>query len=118
MAPGAGQTGAGPASGPATPVGPDGTGGTSPGLPYPPWASPSTAGGGPSPWTGTPPGDPPPGGRHRRPAWIALVLLLVLILAGVATVFLTERGNADDTPARSAGILTHSTTDTGTLRVR
>jgi len=87
-------------------------------MPYPPWASPSSTGSGPSPWTGSPPGDPPPARRTRRPVWIALVLLLALILAGVATVFLTERGNADDNPARSAGIFMHSTTDTGTLRVR
>lgn len=104
-----------PAATPPAParVGPDGTGGTNPSLPYPPWASP--AGTGPGGWTGAPPGDPPRRRGTRRPVWIALALLLALILAGVATVLLSERGD-DEGAGRPAAHSTHSTTDT--LRVR
>ena len=104
-----------PAAPPPAParVGPDGTGGTNPALPYPPWANPSATG--PGAWTGAPPGDPPRRRAGRRPVWIALVLLLALIVAGVVTVLLSERGN-DRTAGRPAAISTHGTTDT--LRVR
>jgi len=84
---GGAQTGFGP--GPR--VGPDGVGGTNPALAYPPWSQTGTG------WT-APPGDQPRRRGTRRPVWIALVLLLALILAGLATVLMSERDND-----RSAG---------------
>jgi serine/threonine-protein kinase len=95
------QSGAAGLGGPGTPptpppvrVNPDGVGGTNPAQPYPPWtAAPSSTG-----WTPARPGDQPRRRGGRRPVWIALILLLALILAGVATVLMSER-SAD----RSAG---------------
>jgi eukaryotic-like serine/threonine-protein kinase len=95
--------------GPAPAGNPDGTGGTSPGLPYPPWAGPGGAA------TATWSGGPPRRRGSRRPLWIALVLLLALILAGLATVLLSERD--DESAGRPAAISTHSTT-ADTPRVR
>jgi serine/threonine-protein kinase len=115
----------GPGGQPATPVpgqarvGPDGVGGTNPALPYPPWAGPggpgTPAGAGAGPWTAAPPGDPPR--RTRRPVWIALVLLLALILAGVATVLMTGRDDDESAGRPARSLSTHSIT-TDTLRVR
>jgi serine/threonine protein kinase len=65
---------------------PDGVGGTNPALAYPPW-TPTP----PAAWT-APPGEVPPRRATRRPLWIALALLLALILAGIATVLMSESG--------------------------
>jgi serine/threonine-protein kinase len=68
-------------------VNPDGVGGTNPALAYPQWTPPpSTAG-----WT-APPGEVRRRRSARRPLWIALALLLALILAGLATVLMSESG--------------------------
>jgi serine/threonine-protein kinase len=104
------QSGAAGLGGPGTPptppparVNPDGVGGTNPALPYPPWtAAPSTAG-----WTPAPPGDQPRRRGGRRPVWIALVLLLALILAGLATVVMSER-SADRSAGPPAAVPTYS----------
>ena len=118
--------GAQPAHGPGAPpaapvpgaqprVGPDGVGGTNPALPYPPWAGPDGTGAGR--WTAAPPGDPPRRRGTRRPVWIALVLLLALVLAGVATVLMTGRGDDESAGRPARSLSTHSIT-TETLRVR
>ena len=65
---------------------PDGVGGTNPALAYPQWTPTPPAG-----WT-APPGEVPPRRATRRPLWIALALLLALILAGIATVLMSESG--------------------------
>ena len=65
---------------------PDGVGGTNPALAYPQWTPTPPAG-----WT-APPGEIPPRRATRRPLWIALALLLALILAGIATVLMSESG--------------------------
>ena len=65
---------------------PDGVGGTNPALAYPQW-TPTP----PASWT-APPGEVPPRRATRRPLWIALALLLALILAGIATVLMSESG--------------------------
>jgi len=65
---------------------PDGVGGTNPALAYPQWTPTPPAG-----WT-APPGEVPPRRATRRPLWIALGLLLALILAGIATVLMSESG--------------------------
>jgi serine/threonine protein kinase len=101
---GAPPTHSGPAGGaqagfgPGPRVGPDGVGGTNPALAYPPWSQTGTG------WT-APPGDQPRRRGTRRPVWIALVLLLALILAGLVTVLMSERD--DD---RSAGAPAAATT--------
>jgi hypothetical protein len=61
-------------------------GGTNPALAYPQWTPTPPAG-----WT-APPGEVPPRRATRRPLWIALALLLALILAGIATVLMSESG--------------------------
>ena len=65
---------------------PDGVGGTNPALAYPQWTPTPPAG-----WT-APPGEVPSRRATRRPLWIALALLLALILAGIATVLMSESG--------------------------
>ena len=65
---------------------PDGVGGTNPALAYPQWTPTPPAG-----WT-APPGEVPPRRATRSPLWIALALLLALILAGIATVLMSESG--------------------------
>ena len=65
---------------------PDGVGGTNPALAYPQWTPTPPAG-----WS-APPGEVPPRRATRRPLWIALALLLALILAGIATVLMSEGG--------------------------
>ena len=65
---------------------PDGVGGTNPALAYPQWTPTPPAG-----WT-APPGEVPRRRATRRPLWIALALLLALILAGIATVLMSESG--------------------------
>jgi eukaryotic-like serine/threonine-protein kinase len=65
---------------------PDGVGGTNPALAHPQWTPTPPAG-----WT-APPGEVPPRRATRRPLWIALALLLALILAGIATVLMSESG--------------------------
>ena len=65
---------------------PDGVGGTNSALAYPQWTPTPPAG-----WT-APPGEVPPRRATRRPLWIALALLLALILAGIATVLMSESG--------------------------
>ncbi len=65
---------------------PDGVGGTNPALAYPQWTPTPPAG-----WT-APPGEVPQRRATRRPLWIALALLLALILAGIATVLMSESG--------------------------
>lgn len=75
------------------------------------------------PPTGFPPGPHPPAARRRPsrwPLWIAGALLLVLAVAGVATVLLDRGTGGDGNPSRSAGPPAehqHSRT-TDTLRVR
>ncbi|HST67770.1 MAG TPA: hypothetical protein VLM05_21545, partial [Mycobacteriales bacterium] len=103
-----GSTAAGPAGpGGGTPpgfpgprVGPDGVGGTNPAIPYPPWSQTGT-------WTAPPPDEPRRRGT-RRPVWIALVLLLALILAGLATVLLSERADDDRSAGAPAALTTYS----------
>ena len=88
----AAQSGAAGLGGPGTQppparVNPDGVGGTNPALAYPQWTpTPSAAG-----WT-APPGEVRRRRAARRPLWIALALLLALILAGLATVLMSESG--------------------------
>jgi serine/threonine-protein kinase len=93
---------AAPAPGAAPRANPDGVGGTNPALAYPPWtSSPSGTG-----WT-APPGEVPRRRTARRPLWIALVLLLALILAGIATVLMSE-GGADESAGPPAAVSTFS----------
>jgi eukaryotic-like serine/threonine-protein kinase len=80
---------------------PDGVGGTNPALAYPPWRS-SGAG-----WT-APPGEVLPRRTGRRPLWIALALLLALIVAGVATVLMSERGDENESAGRPAAVSAYS----------
>jgi hypothetical protein len=62
-------------------------GGTNPALAYPPWTgAPSTG------WPAAPPGDRRRRRGSRRPFWIALVLLLALVAAGIATVLMSANG--------------------------
>jgi eukaryotic-like serine/threonine-protein kinase len=88
----AAQTGAAGLGAPGTQppparVNPDGVGGTNPALAYPQWTPTPTAAG----WT-APPGEVRRRRAARRPLWIALALLLALILAGLATVLMSESG--------------------------
>jgi eukaryotic-like serine/threonine-protein kinase len=88
----AAQTGAAGLGAPGTQppparVNPDGVGGTNPALAYPQWTPTPTAAG----WT-APPGEVRRRRVARRPLWIALALLLALILAGLATVLMSESG--------------------------
>jgi eukaryotic-like serine/threonine-protein kinase len=69
-------------------VNPDGVGGTNPALAYPQWTPTPTSAG----WTAAPPGEVRRRRAARRPFWIALALLLALILAGLATVLMSESG--------------------------
>jgi hypothetical protein len=77
-------------------------GGTNPALAYPPWTPPPSGSG----WT-APPGEVPRRRSARRPLWIALALLLALILAGVATVLMSE-GGKDESAGRTAAVSTYS----------
>jgi hypothetical protein len=76
-------------------------GGTNPALAYPPWSQTGTG------WT-APPGDQPRRRGTRRPVWIALILLLALILAGLATVLLSGRDDNDRSAGAPAAASTHS----------
>ncbi|HEY7102002.1 MAG TPA: serine/threonine-protein kinase [Mycobacteriales bacterium] len=91
----AAQSGAAGLGGPGTQppparVNPDGVGGTNPALAYPQWTPAPSAGN----WT-APPGEVRRRRAARRPLWIALALLLALILAGLATVLMSESGGDD-----------------------
>jgi hypothetical protein len=88
-------------------VNPDGVGGTNPALAHPRWTP------APSGWTGTPAGESRPRAT-RRPLWIALLLLLALIIAGVATVLMSERGGDESAGRPAAATYSH----TGTLGIR
>jgi len=90
---------------------PDGVGGTNPALAYPQWTPTPPAG-----WT-APPGEVPPRRATRRPLWIALALLLALILAGIATVLMSESGG-DQAFSAVHPVAAAATAATGTLGFR
>jgi serine/threonine-protein kinase len=104
-APAAGYTGGPGGFGAGEWAGPDGVGGTNPALAYPNWTPAPTPATG---WSTAPPGDRPRRRSTRRPLWIALVLLLALILAGLITVIMSERGDDESAGPRTTAVSTYS----------
>ncbi len=114
----AAQSGAAGLGGPGTQpppvrVNPDGVGGTNPALAYPQWTPTPTAAG----WT-APPGEVRRRRAARRPLWIALALLLALILAGLATVLMSESGGDEAISAAHPARRLCGQPTTGTLGFR